>query len=269
VGGRYLLLASVGRGRSGSVRRAHDELLGRDVAMKRLHVGRGPRRLAVRMVRERAHRDSRVAARLHDPRLAAIYDITELDGEVYLMGRVPRASRTTPTAPARTAARRPTPAAHRDQHPPPPEWTPGWDILTGGVGAETPPSGLPGRRRPGPLTSTSSLTSAPSDTVAHDRGELSEADSMAPHLPRRSAGARPTYRGAHPPVADPVDAAPRSCGEASHRIAVQTGAALARRSARKDGAGEVRSRRTLEGLPEPRGSAQPRTRTRARRDPGR
>jgi hypothetical protein len=41
VGGRSLLLAPVGRGRSGSVRRAHDELLGRDVAMKRLHAGRG------------------------------------------------------------------------------------------------------------------------------------------------------------------------------------------------------------------------------------
>jgi hypothetical protein len=85
LGGRYLLLAPVGRGRSGSVWRAHDALLGRDVAVKRLHVGRGLDAWRSRMVRERARREGRVAARLHHPRLAAIYDITELDGEVCLV----------------------------------------------------------------------------------------------------------------------------------------------------------------------------------------
>ncbi|MHC1560896.1 serine/threonine-protein kinase [Actinomycetospora sp. C-140] len=85
VAGRYLLLAPVGRGGSGSVWRAHDELLDRDVAIKRLHGGRALDADRARQVRERAHREGRVAARLHHPRLAAIFDMTELDGEVCLV----------------------------------------------------------------------------------------------------------------------------------------------------------------------------------------
>ena len=85
VAGRYLLLARVGRGGSGSVWRAHDVLLDRDVAIKRLHGGRALTDVHFRKVRDRTHREGRVAARLHHPRLAAIYDMTELDGEVCLV----------------------------------------------------------------------------------------------------------------------------------------------------------------------------------------
>ena len=85
VAGRYLLLARVGRGGSGSVWRAHDKLLDRDVAIKRLHGGRALTDVHTRKIRDRAHREGRVAARLHHPRLAAIYDMTELDGEVCLV----------------------------------------------------------------------------------------------------------------------------------------------------------------------------------------
>jgi eukaryotic-like serine/threonine-protein kinase len=85
VAGRYLLIAPVGRGGSGSVWRAHDELLDRDVAIKRLHGGHALDEARARQVRDRAHREGRVAARLHHPRLAAIFDMTELDGEVCLV----------------------------------------------------------------------------------------------------------------------------------------------------------------------------------------
>ncbi|MFC5141063.1 protein kinase [Actinomycetospora rhizophila] len=85
VAGRYLLIAPVGRGGSGSVWRAHDELLDRDVAIKRLHGGRALDAQRARQIRDRAHREGRVAARLHHPRLAAIFDMTELDGEVCLV----------------------------------------------------------------------------------------------------------------------------------------------------------------------------------------
>ena len=85
VAGRYLILSRVGRGGSGSVWRAHDELLDRDVAIKRLHGGRALAEVHSRIFRVRAHREGRVAARLHHPRLAAIYDLIELDGEVCLV----------------------------------------------------------------------------------------------------------------------------------------------------------------------------------------
>jgi serine/threonine protein kinase len=89
--GRYLMLETVGHGGSGSVWRAHDELLGRDVAVKRLHIGRldDPERALA--VRDRARREGRVAARLHHPRLASIFDMTTLDGEVCLVMEFVRA----------------------------------------------------------------------------------------------------------------------------------------------------------------------------------
>jgi len=111
VAGRYLLLAPVGRGGSGAVWRAHDELLDRDVAIKRLHGGRALDEARARQVRDRAHREGRVAARLHHPRLAAIFDMIELDGEVCLVMEYVAApsladvlDREGPLAPARVAA---------------------------------------------------------------------------------------------------------------------------------------------------------------------
>ncbi|WP_433781976.1 serine/threonine-protein kinase [Actinomycetospora sp. CA-101289] len=111
VAGRYLLLAPVGRGGSGSVWRAHDELLDRDVAIKRLHGGRALDAARARQVRDRAHREGRVAARLHHPRLAAIFDMVELDGEICLVMEYVAApsladllDREGPLAPARVAA---------------------------------------------------------------------------------------------------------------------------------------------------------------------
>jgi eukaryotic-like serine/threonine-protein kinase len=111
VAGRYLLLAPVGRGGSGAVWRAHDELLDRDVAIKRLHGGRALDATRARLVRDRAHREGRVAARLHHPRLAAIFDMVALDGEICLVMEYVAApsladllEREGPLAPARVAA---------------------------------------------------------------------------------------------------------------------------------------------------------------------
>jgi hypothetical protein len=85
VAGRYLLLARVGRGGSGSVWRARDEVLNRDVAIKRLDGGSSLAAVHSQVIRVRAHREGRIAARLHHPRLAAIYDVIEHDGEVCLV----------------------------------------------------------------------------------------------------------------------------------------------------------------------------------------
>lgn len=85
VDGRYLLGRRIGRGTSSTVWHARDEILHRDVALKRL-VGNptwSPEQADA--ARARARREGRVAARLHHPKLAAIYDLIEVGGDVCLV----------------------------------------------------------------------------------------------------------------------------------------------------------------------------------------
>ncbi len=75
IAGRYELESEIGRGGMGAVWRAHDTLLGRTVALKRLGgVGTsdGPDRA-------RAHREASLAARLNDSSVVAVHDLVEDD----------------------------------------------------------------------------------------------------------------------------------------------------------------------------------------------
>jgi len=75
-GGRYLLEAPIGEGGQGTVFRAKDEQLGRDVAVKVLHPSwvADPRRMA------RLRREAQLLVRLKHPRLVSTYDV-ELSAE--------------------------------------------------------------------------------------------------------------------------------------------------------------------------------------------
>src|SRR5579872_6042082 len=77
LAGRYRLGAVIGRGGMGTVWRARDELLNRDVAVKEIvwppQLDPAERELA----RRRAVREAQLAARLHHPNVVAIYDIVE------------------------------------------------------------------------------------------------------------------------------------------------------------------------------------------------
>lgn len=64
-GDRYDRRAELGRGGMGRVRVAHDLRLGRDVALKELHAGQDPRRMA---------REARITARLEHPGIVPVYD---------------------------------------------------------------------------------------------------------------------------------------------------------------------------------------------------
>jgi serine/threonine-protein kinase len=66
---RYRLVAPVGRGAMGAVWRAHDEVAGRDVAIKMIDGRRDGTNRAARFLRE-----GRAMARLHSPHVVAIYD---------------------------------------------------------------------------------------------------------------------------------------------------------------------------------------------------
>jgi tRNA A-37 threonylcarbamoyl transferase component Bud32 len=78
VAGRYRLLERVGRGGMGTVWRAEDELLGRQVAVKKLHPPQphmADDELAT--VFERTRREARAAARISHPNVVVVHDVVD------------------------------------------------------------------------------------------------------------------------------------------------------------------------------------------------
>lgn len=84
VADRYRLRELVGAGGMGTVWRATDELLGREVAIKRLRLRDLPPAEAA-LARERTMREARIAAALHHPHVVSIFDVVVADGEPWLV----------------------------------------------------------------------------------------------------------------------------------------------------------------------------------------
>jgi serine/threonine-protein kinase len=81
VFGRYRLLSLIGEGGMGKVYKAHDTVIGRDVAIKVLPIELG----AEPGYRERFRREAHTAARLTEPHIIPIYDTGEINGQLYLV----------------------------------------------------------------------------------------------------------------------------------------------------------------------------------------
>src|SRR5687767_5303839 len=81
IAGRYSLKDEVGRGGMGVVWRAEDELLGRDVAVKR--VGLTPGGATADLAR--AAREARLAATLNHPNVVAVFDLVDQDDQQWLV----------------------------------------------------------------------------------------------------------------------------------------------------------------------------------------
>jgi len=81
IAGRYTLDREIGRGGMGAVWLARDEVLGRDVAVKRIGMvpGGGSPDL------ERAEREGRLAARLNHPHVVAVFDLVHEGDERWLV----------------------------------------------------------------------------------------------------------------------------------------------------------------------------------------
>ena len=88
VAGRYLLQHPIGRGAMGTVWRAQDSLLARDVAVKEVRLrsplpdatgspGGGPVTEETRVLYERTLREARTAARLNHPAVITVFDVIE------------------------------------------------------------------------------------------------------------------------------------------------------------------------------------------------
>jgi serine/threonine protein kinase len=90
IAGRYRLESVLGRGGMGVVWAAHDELLGRPVAVKEVLTAPGLTPEQVTEARARTLHEARTAARLSSPAAVLVYDVVEEDGEPWVvMERLP------------------------------------------------------------------------------------------------------------------------------------------------------------------------------------
>ncbi|MBW0114495.1 serine/threonine-protein kinase [Pseudonocardia abyssalis] len=80
IGGRYVVLAELGRGGMGIVWRAEDRVMGRHVAVKELHLPAGLPAQERQLFRERLLREARTAGRLNDPGIVTVYDVVTDEG---------------------------------------------------------------------------------------------------------------------------------------------------------------------------------------------
>ena len=81
IAGRYTLDREIGRGGMGAVWLGHDEVLGREVALKR--IGMMPGGTSPDL--ERAEREARLAARLNHPHVVAVFDLVLEDEQQWLV----------------------------------------------------------------------------------------------------------------------------------------------------------------------------------------
>ena len=81
IAGRYSLEREIGRGGMGSVWLGRDELLGREVALKRIGMSPG----ATEPDLARAEREAKLAARVNHPHVVAVFDLVDDDDEQWLV----------------------------------------------------------------------------------------------------------------------------------------------------------------------------------------
>lgn len=78
--GKYEIVAKIGQGGMGEVYRAHDPVLGRDVAIKIMSAGAD----ADQDLRRRFLREARSAARLNHPNIVTVHDFGEDQGKLFI-----------------------------------------------------------------------------------------------------------------------------------------------------------------------------------------
>jgi serine/threonine protein kinase len=85
VAGRYQLLERIGHGAAGTVWRARDLVLARDVAVKEVLVPGRITERERRVLHERSLREARIAARLNHPGVVTVHDVIEAEGNPWIV----------------------------------------------------------------------------------------------------------------------------------------------------------------------------------------
>ncbi|MGI8537448.1 MAG: serine/threonine-protein kinase [Mycobacteriales bacterium] len=85
IAGRYRLLSPLGSGGMGTVWRAEDVVLGREVAVKEVTFPHGLSDEDREVLRERTRREARAAARLDHPSAVTVFDVVEEGNAPYLV----------------------------------------------------------------------------------------------------------------------------------------------------------------------------------------
>ncbi|SDY02206.1 Serine/threonine protein kinase [Amycolatopsis xylanica] len=83
LAGRYAILNELGRGGMGVVWRGQDQVIGRQVAIKELHLPDGGPGAAV--FGERVMREVRTGGKLNDPAVVTVYDVLNDNGTTYIV----------------------------------------------------------------------------------------------------------------------------------------------------------------------------------------
>ncbi|RCW43334.1 serine/threonine protein kinase [Halopolyspora algeriensis] len=91
IGGRYAVTDELGRGGMGIVWRAWDQVIGREVAIKELHLPEGVPPEERQVYEERVLREARTAGRLNDPAVVTVYDVLAESGTTYIVMELVRA----------------------------------------------------------------------------------------------------------------------------------------------------------------------------------
>jgi tRNA A-37 threonylcarbamoyl transferase component Bud32 len=85
IAGRYRLQDPIGRGAMGTVWRAWDEILDREVAVKELRIRDSLTADERAKAYQRTHREARTAARLSHPGVVTVFDVAEEDGRPWII----------------------------------------------------------------------------------------------------------------------------------------------------------------------------------------
>ena len=78
--GRYEILGTLGSGSMGTVYRARDTMLGREIALKTIRTESS----VDPELRERFYQEARACARLQHPNIVTVFDLGEADGMTYI-----------------------------------------------------------------------------------------------------------------------------------------------------------------------------------------